>query len=249
MRDATSKAINPVVQPPGDSSPSSVITLSLESGSDALVGESYQLQISRSGVKLIAGTYAGMIAATATLVQALELEGDYDAVPTTPENCTTAPVWRVPVMEIADGPALPYRGIMVDAARAYLPLTALKSYVMLCRVYKLNYMHIHMTDDGAFPFPSTAYPKLAASSKWSYTLADLHELQRFAAARGVAIIPEMDVPGHSGALVKTLPGDFGFQSKPGGGIIDFTNDTVIAAVQTLFDEMLAVFPSEYVHTQ
>ena len=70
-----------------------------------------------------------------------------------------------------------YRGIMVDAARAYLPLTALKGFVVLCRVYKLNRLHIHMTDDGSFTFPSTKYPELAASAQFKYTLAELQELQ------------------------------------------------------------------------
>ena len=52
---------------------------------------------------------------------------------------------------------------MVDAARAYLPLSALKGFVVMCRLYKLNNMHIHFTDDNAFTFPSTAYPQLAAN--------------------------------------------------------------------------------------
>lgn len=85
---------------------------------------------------------------------------------------------------------------MVDAAREYLPLAALKGYVVLCRHYKLNHLHIHMTDDQAFTFPSSAYPEAAAASSWRYTLDELKELAAFAAARGVEIIGEMDVPGH-----------------------------------------------------
>jgi hexosaminidase len=85
---------------------------------------------------------------------------------------------------------------MVDAAREYLPLTSLKGYVILCRLYKLNHLHIHLTDDHAFSFPSTAYPEAAAKSQWSYTLAEMKELAQFAADRGVEIIGEIDVPGH-----------------------------------------------------
>ena len=108
IRDATAWAIKPVLSSSGGNSP---ITLALGGGS-ALVGEAYTLDIASDGVKLTAGTYAGMVAATATLVQAVEMAGDYDAVPTTPQNCTTAPVWRLPVMEVSDSPALPYRGLM-----------------------------------------------------------------------------------------------------------------------------------------
>eukprot|EP00935_MAST-01C_sp_MAST-1C-sp1_P001202 g1202.t1 len=243
IRDATAWAIKPVLSSSGGNSP---ITLALGGGS-ALVGEAYTLDIASDGVKLTAGTYAGMVAATATLVQAVEMAGDYDAVPTTPQNCTTAPVWRLPVMEVSDSPALPYRGLMVDAARAYLPPVSLKALVMLCRMYKLNYLHIHMTDTGAFTFPSTAYPALSAKSSIKYNLTELHDVQTFAAARGVTILAEVDVPGHATAMTHTLPGTFGFKSAPQLGIIDFTNASVILAVQTIFDEISAVFPSEYVH--
>ena len=105
---------------------------------------------------------------------------------------------------------------MVDAARAYLPLSALKGFVTLCRLYKLSYLHIHLTgtataiffkvlnvcysvvccrndsDDNAFTFPSSAFPELAQGSSWKYKLVELHELQAFAKARNVEIIGEMD---------------------------------------------------------
>jgi N-acetyl-beta-hexosaminidase len=181
-------------------------------------------------------------------VQLAELSGDHDAVPETPNNCSTEAVWRVPAVVVSDSPALPYRGIMVDAARAYLPLTALKAFVALCRMYKLNYLHIHLSDDGAFTFPSATYPELARSSPFKYNISELHELQAYASVRGVMIVGEIDVPGswlaytllhvvhvqpdshiivfsgHSRALTKTLPATFGFRSLSSNqkGICDFT---------------------------
>jgi hypothetical protein len=168
----------------------SEILLSL---SHKLSGESYSLVSTSKSVTLVAGTYAGMVSATATLLQAIERSGNYDAVPRTGHNCTTAPEWRLPALNIQDTPELPYRGIMVDAARAYLPLSALKGFVTLCRLYKLNYLHIHLTDDNAFTFPSTAYPELSNGSSWKYTLQELQELNDFANARNVEIVGEMDV--------------------------------------------------------
>jgi hypothetical protein len=212
--------------------------------------EAYSLSVTSESASLAATSYAGMVAATATLLQAVEHSFDVDAVPRTKANCTTNPVWRLPAITVRDQPALPYRGIMVDAARAYLPLSALKGFVTMCRLYKLNYIHIHLTDDGAFSFPSTAYPELAQQSPWKYNLTDLHELQAFAEVRGVYIIGEMDVPGHAASMVRSLPHVFGFGSigiQAQVGIVDFTNKSVVHALQTIFSEINAVFPSPYVH--
>lgn len=224
---------------------SSVLSLSLATTSHG-AAEGYSLVSTATGAMLSSTTYAGMVSATATLLQAIEFSGDYDAVPRTKTNCTAAPEWRLPTLSIHDSPALPYRGIMVDAARAYLPVSALKGFVTLCRLYKLNYLHIHLSDDGAFTFPSTAYPELANGSSWRYTLKELQDLQSFAKLRNVEIIGEVDVPGHATSMIRSLPGVFAFSSKP-VGVVDFTNATVIRALQTIFDEIQAVFPSRYVH--
>ena len=61
--------------------------------------------------------------------------------------------------------------VMVDCAREYLSLAALKQYVVLCRLFKLNHLHLHLTDSDAFTFPSTTYPQLAAKSKFRYVAA------------------------------------------------------------------------------
>jgi hexosaminidase len=103
-----------------------------------------------------------------------------------------------------------------------------------------------MTDDQSFTFPSAAFPRLATKSHFAYTLADLKELKAFADLRGVTLLGEMDVPGHSTAMVDALPELFGFPSAPKLGVVNFANATVIARLQTLFDEIDAVFPSPYV---
>lgn len=128
---ATDGAVQPAVGGAKGAAAAATITLVLAT---RLSGEAYELAITTTGVTLTAGTHVGMVFATATLVQAVEFTGDVDAIPVTVANCTTEAVWRLPAMTIADGPVLPYRGIMVDAARAYLPLTALKAFVTLCRM-------------------------------------------------------------------------------------------------------------------
>jgi hexosaminidase len=135
---------------------------------------------------------------------------------------------------------------MVDAARAYLPLTLLKEIVVMCRLYKINHLHLHLSDDGSFTFPSTKYPELAAKAKFSYKLSELQELQAFAQARGLVIIGEIDVPGHSSGLTGPLPKIFGFPSKPSLDVVNFVDPAVLSAIQTIYDEIETVFPSGYV---
>jgi len=80
--------------------------------------------------------------------------------------------------------------------------------------------------------------------KGKYNASDLAELQAFASVRGVAIVGEIDVPGHSSGLVQTMPQTFGFASSPDvTDIIDFTNKSVVAAVQDIFREVVATFPT------
>ena len=224
---------------------SAVISLSLSTSPHGAAG-GYSLVSTAKGATLSATSYAGVVSATATLLQAIEFSGDYDAVPRTKLNCTTVPEWRLPALNIQDSPALPYRGIMVDAARAFLPLSSLQGFVTLCRLYKLNYLHIHLSDDGAFTFPSTTYPELANGSAWKYTLKELQDLQSFAKVRNVEIVGEVDVPGHARSMISSLPGVFAFPSKS-VGVVDFTNASVISALQNIFDEIQAVFPSSYIH--
>ena len=147
---------------------------------------------------------------------------------------------------IEDEPRFSYRGLMVDAARKQIRLGSLKQFVVLCRWYKLNYLHLHLTDNEAFTFPSTAFPQLAAKSSFAYTLAELRELQAFAAERGVTCVGEMDVPGHSDAAVAALPALLGFGSAPHLGVVNFANDTIIGRLQQIFDEIDDVLPSPFV---
>ena len=115
---------------------------------------------------------------------------------------------KVPKSEIVDRPAKGYRGVMLDLARSWHDITTLKDIITLCRWYKINYLHLHLTDDQAFTFPSTEYPELATEGR-SYTVAELRELNQYAFERGVTLIPEIDVPGHSTQFVRKLPELFG----------------------------------------
>jgi len=100
-------------------------------------GDESSTRIAEHGAVLSARSYAGMMSATAVLLQALEkgTDGDGREAP----KCTSgAPAWRLPILDVEDGPAFGIRGVMVDAAREFLPLSNLKEYVILCRLYKVR---------------------------------------------------------------------------------------------------------------
>ncbi len=152
-------------------------------------------------------------------------------------------------VSISDSPDSEYRGVLVDVARKHHSIDTLKQIVLMCRWYKINYLQLHLTDDQSFTFPSKAFPKLNSDNRHggpSYTEQELRELVAFADARGVTIIPEFDIPGHSATMVRTMPELFKIvATKPyeHHATINFANADVLKAVDTLIGEMCDIFKS------
>ena len=112
------------------------IVLSLDAS--AATGAS-ALAVTASGVAVSAASYADLVPATATLLQALERSANHDSIPPTSNNCSSgAARWRLPHITVSDKPQFGIRGVMVDAAREFLPLAALKGYVILCRLCTMS---------------------------------------------------------------------------------------------------------------
>lgn len=185
--------------------------------------EEYRLVIDES-VLISGGGYAGVAAGTVTFLQSLGVCGED---------------LRAPVMKIADKPYASYRGLMVDPARKLHSIETLKHMVTLCRWYKIRYLHIHFTDDQSFTFPSQAYPDLPTPGR-HYTLEQLRDLENYAIQRGVVLVPELDVPGHSRAAVQSMPELFATETGS-GSTINFVNQETCRAVDTIISEMCDVF--------
>ena len=158
----------------------------------ALPPEAYTLRVRADGVRIEASTLKGVTHATATLLQFI---GQYSDT-------------AIPALEIRDQPDCSYRSFMVDVGRNPHSLESLKETIDLLWFYKVDSMQLHLTDDQRFAFPSKAYPKLV-TERGKITWEQFAELERYAQARGVAIIPELEVPGHSGILRRTYPEVFG----------------------------------------
>ncbi len=167
----------------------------------------------------------------------------------------------IPRMRIKDWPHADYIGTMLDVARQNHPIEAVRQVVDLCRLYRVRYLHLHLTDDHGWTFPSTAYPQLGTRNVGAhggvapkvYTLAELTELVAYADARGVTLVPELNVPGHSGAALRSFPEVFDAINPATGkpvnmGVMNMANEEIYKVLDTLIGEMCDVFKSSpYFH--
>ena len=195
--------------------------------SSAVTGdEGYRLNASPAGVVIEGRTYRAVASGTATLVQSLEIKAGKTSVP---------------AMTVEDQPAHEYRGLLIDCARQWHPARGLKDVIVMCRLYKINYIQLHLTDDQSFTFPSKAFPQLPTIEKGKprhYTWEELVDLVKFADERGVTLIPELETPGHAGKLRQVEP--FG---RKGLGCVNMANEKTYEAFDKLIGEMCEVFKS------
>lgn len=187
-------------------------------GEDLAPG-AYTVEVGDSIVVDFADT-KGLTHATATLLQLLPHDGA-----------------TLPAMRIEDFPANPYRSFMVDLGRNPHGLLALKRTVDLAWYYKLDSVHLHLTDDQRFAFPSTAFPKLQQGDD-HLGLADFRELEAYAVARGITLIPELEAPGHGSLLREHYPEVFGTTPTELA-----TLPSARGGLKTLLREMMEVFRS------
>ncbi|MHB1462403.1 MAG: family 20 glycosylhydrolase [Armatimonadota bacterium] len=172
----------------------------------------------------------------------------------------------IPRVNIKDKPDSPFRSVMVDLARKWHPMPSLYSIVLMCWWYKIKYLHLHLTDDQSWTLPNKRYPKLPTPER-HYSETELKKLNSFAQQHGVTIVPEVDMPGHSLALVKALPKIVGNESAgaakttKGDGVIHpgMTGEEAASAIcpgrestyefmRDIVEQLCRLFPdSPYIH--
>lgn len=205
--------------------------------------EAYELDIKPSQITIKAKTATGVFYAVQSLIQIMK-----------PSAKNTL---QIPSATIVDAPRFPYRGIMLDVSRHFMPLDFLKKYIDELARLKINRFHWHLSDGQAFRFESKKYPLLhyAKSSQWPtnegfYTQEEMKGLVKYAQDRSITIIPEIDVPAHSQALLDAYPeygclDSLGNTFKLQGEMCP--NETTIAFVKNILDEVMDVFPSKDIH--
>ena len=156
------------------------------------------------------------------------------------------PAW--PGTTVEDAARADYRGLMIDLARKWHSVDTLEHLIELAALYKCNYLHLHFTDYQSYTLPSTVMPKLPTPGR-SYTEEDLVRLNRFAASRGVVIVPEIDLPGHARPLVRAYPALFGLSDTTNNPYtIHMGREEVYRGIDTLLGELASYFPnSPYLH--
>lgn len=188
-----------------------------------------QHEVHRDGSTLIvsAGSPRAASQAAATLLQLLRIEEGRAS-------------W--PAVSISDEPDVPYRSFMVDLGRNPHSPTTLRAVVDMMWLCKANYLQLHLGDDQLFSWPSRAFPKLYSEpAGWSWD--DFVQLESYASARGVTLVPELEAPGHSTILRREYPEIFGTTT---GELA--RSPRARAGLSILIDELLSVFRSTpFVH--
>lgn len=200
--------------------------------------ESYRLTVSASGIVLDAATRFGAMRGMETLLQLVRNN-------------------RVPLVAIHDYPRFPWRGILIDSARHFMPVETLKRQIDGIAAARMNVFHWHLTDDQGWRFASQHYPQLqekASDGQW-YSQQQMREIVSYAAARGVRVVPEIDFPGHASAIAVAMPELIAaagpYQMERGWGVfkplLDPSNEQVYQVIDTLVAEVAAIFPDPYLH--
>ena len=185
---------------------SNAIKLELHASEISLGKEGYNLSVSGKGVKITAADVAGLFYGLQTVRQLL---------PHSIESSTAAKgPWTIPATTISDKPEYAYRGSMLDVARHFFEVGDVKRYIDLISFYKMNTLHLHLSDDQGWRIEIKSWPNLTAIGGSTevggekggfYTQEQYKELVQYAADRFITIIPEIDMPGHTNAALASYP--------------------------------------------
>jgi hexosaminidase len=168
---------------------------------------------------------------------------------------TTANGFSVPVITIKDSPRFAWRGLLIDVGRHFIPLEVLKRNLDGMAAVKMNVLHLHLYDNEGFRVESRHFPKLQeeGSDGLYYTQNEIRELVAYAHDRGIRIVPEFEMPGHSRSLFAGYPqlasGPGPYKIEPGGAdaVMDPTREETYKFIDKLIEEMARLFPDDYFH--
>lgn len=256
------------------------ITLAINPISDESIGkEGYSLKVHPKGIVLKANSVAGLFYGLQTFDQLLDFN-----------EITTVNV-ALPACTIIDYPRFVWRGLMLDVSRHFFTTADVKKYIDCMAKYKFNVFHWHLSDDNGWRIEIKALPKLTEIGAWRverfgafgnreapivgektpyggyYTQEEIKDILQYASERQITIVPEIDIPGHSMALLAAYP-ELSTKKEPkmvnpGSNFADWngdgtftmkienslnpSDDKVYAILDTIFGEVAALFPGQYIH--
>ena len=202
--------------------------------------ESYELSVTDSGAKLTAPTSLGILRGLQTFLQLVEI---------TPTG------FAAPAVTIKDQPRFQWRGTLIDVSRHFIPVDVLKRNIDGLAAVKMNVLHWHLSDDQGFRAESKAFPKLTGmgSDGMYYTQSEIRDVIAYAHDRGIRVMPEFDMPGHTRSWYLGYPelsSGSGPYTLEGGGIdpiMDPTRESTYKFLEKFIAEMARLFPDAYFH--
>ena len=204
--------------------------------------ESYTLEVTPAGGKLHAPNPLGVLRGLQTWIQLVSV---------TPDG------YSAPAISIEDQPRFPWRGLMIDSSRHFMPLAVIKRNLDGMEAVKMNVFHWHLSDNQGFRVESRKFPKLQAeaSDGLFYTQDEIREVIGYARDRGIRVVPEFDMPGHATAWLTAYPelasgpGPYPIERKWGvfDPAMDPTNEKTYKFLNEFIGEMAKLFPDQYLH--
>jgi hexosaminidase len=242
------------------------ILLTTKNADTNLGPEGYELTVSTNSVVIRAPTQAGLFYGVQTLLQLLPPQ-------VFSSNVVAKADWRMPSVQIRDWPRFKWRGLMLDVARHFYSKPQVERLLDLMALQKMNVFHWHLVDDDGWRIEIKKYPKLTQIGAWRagidfglnpkdstaygsdgryggfYTEKDIREVVAYAAARHITIVPEIEMPGHSGAALAAYP-QFGCTDIPASlphNAYSPANPQTFQFLENVLMEVFQLFPGKYVH--
>ena len=224
------------------------ITYGISPQSQQPIDERYAIRVDHKTVTVVGATVEGVARGCATLRQLI--------------GCNAKVV--IPAQTIKDAPLYAWRGLSLDVARSFIEMEEVKTVMDIMALYKMNVLHLHLSDNQGWRIEIKAYPELATKGGFVpnkgrkggfFTQQQYSELVKYAAERNITIVPELDLPGHSDAIFKTypflnnaahLPFDFDF---PGQAPVSLDSDDEEATkmVESIIREICQLTPGRFIH--
>lgn len=218
--------------------------------------EAYSLHLNRDSVILNAGDPEGIFRGVQTLRQLIPMSSN--------DTLAEQPVWPLAGGQISDVPNYSYRGSMLDVARHFFSVADVKKYIDLLAYYKINVLHLHLTDDQGWRIEIKSWPRLTEVGGQTevgggeggfYTQSEYQDIVEYAAQHYMTVIPEIDMPGHTNAASVSYPILDGTGNplklytgtRVGFSSFDTRKDTVYSFIDDVVREISAITPGPYFH--
>ena len=256
------------VETKSGTSPKNSISLALDADLGEKGAEGYTLSVTEDGAAIRAASRAGIFNGIQTLRQLLPAEIET-------KQALPDMKWEIPCLEIRDWPRLEWRGLMIDCSRTFWSKDYIKRIIRLMSIYKLNRLHLHLTDDQGWRLEIKKYPRLTEfgsrfHEKYNepeerqgyYTQDDMREIIEYAQRHNVLVVPEIEMPGHTLAALLCYP-ELSCTGKPFDKIHPYMkesrdyrvhkdifcagNEQTFEFLENVLSEVAELFPSKFIH--